>query len=403
MKVLIPTYTFNAAEGKITVVDYNPIKLEQLLLITNSHKNKIIYNFANPSQGATITDNVISLSANTSDMEDTDALQIFVEEYSTPSTEITLQAVESEIQKSNTLLNVLTGKDVTLSVDVSAINLNTDELEDILVNTNTKLDALTAVDYATSNKQDLTNTLLNVLTAKETTISLDVSAINLNTDEIEGKLDRTNTLLNNLTGNVLDIEGLINTTNDRINTSNTYTNEIRVNTSFLPSLFDYTTFSYNLLGAIETYTFDIRSSLFAGIGGYTLGGYINSYNILLSSIDTTLKNGLDVTGGSDTPVKKIASSNLISSFTAPSANRVYNIFGVSTANVGQYLQIYDIAGSTPSGTPSGIFFVPANSNFNFEFVRGMPFTNNKALIVNSITPVDYNAGNSDLFITVIYN
>jgi len=274
-----------------------------------------------------------------------------------------------------------------INVNLGQLELNTDEIEGLVKDSNTRLDVLTAVDYSTSAKQDLTNTLLDALTAKETTISLDVSAINLNTDEIESLIKDSNTRLDILTGDILDIETfLVGDARTNLYNIDNFTNWTQSNTSWIGS---------NLQ--------QLNNSLFQGIGGYSLGGYINSYNRLLSSIDTTLKNGLDVTGGSDTPVKKIASNTLVSTFTAPSASRVYNIFGVSTANVGQYLQIYDIAGSTPTGTPAGIFFVPANSNFNFEFVKGMPFTNNKALIVNSITPVDYNGGNSDLFLTVIYN
>jgi hypothetical protein len=232
-------------------------------------------------------------------------------------------------------------------------------------------------------------------------INVNLSQLELNTDEIEELITDSNTRLDVLTGGVLDIIS-------RIDTNNNLTDNIRVNTNSLPNIDFYTQQIYNQIPNINQNISDIRVSLFNGIGGYTLGGYINSYNLLLSSIDVTLRNGLNVTGGgggtfSDAPVKKLATDTLISSFTAPSASRVYNIFGVSTANVGQYLQIYDIAGSTPTGTPAGIFFVPANSNFNFEFVKGMPFTNNKALIVNSITPVDYNGGNSDLFLTVIYN
>jgi len=256
-------------------------------------------------------------------------------------------------------------------------------------------------------KYSVLTTLTN---PEDISISLSAGNINVNLSDVENLVNKSNTLLDNLTGNVLDIEALVST-------NNTYTNEIRVysnniptiasDTSYLDDIYNYATFTYGQVAIINNTTNEVRNSLFNGIGGYSLGGYFNSYNIFLSSIDATLKNGLNVEGGGGTfteaPVKKIASDTLVSSFITPSANRIYNIFGVSTASVGQYLQIYDVAGTTPTGTPAGIFFVPANSNFNFEFVKGMPFTNTNALIVNSITPIDYNAGNSDLFITVIYN
>lgn len=353
MKTLVTNYTFSAASKQVTFIDYPSLRLDQILLITNVTDNIIIYNFADSTAGGILVGNVLTLNYDTTTMSDSDRLQIFIDDYVVPSTEASLTAVQVKI------------------------------------------------DHA--------NTLLDALTAKQTTVNLDVSAINLNTDEIEGKLDHTNTLLDNLTGNVLDIEGLVNTSNSYTGTlpniaSNTNSVPAIANdTSYLDDIYYYVTFTYGQVGSMNSGVYDIRNSLLNGIGGYSLGGYINSYNRLLSSIDTTLKNGLDVTGGSDTSVKKLASDTLASTFIAPSANRIYNIFGVSTASIGQYIQIYDVAGSTPSGTPSGIFFVPANSNFNFEFVKGIPFTNNKALIVNSITPIDYNAGNNDLFITVIYN
>lgn len=76
----IGTYTFNATTGQITLsglADY--LTLSQLLLITNVTDNIIIYNFANPSLGATISNNVITLEYNTSSMSNDDALMIFVE------------------------------------------------------------------------------------------------------------------------------------------------------------------------------------------------------------------------------------------------------------------------------------------------------------------------------------
>ena len=86
-----------------------------------------------------------------------------------------------------------------LTANTDSLEVNTDEVEALLSESNARLDALTAVDYATSNKQDSIITLLDALTAKETTISLDVSAINLNTDEIEGLIEQSNTLLDALT------------------------------------------------------------------------------------------------------------------------------------------------------------------------------------------------------------
>jgi hypothetical protein len=102
-----------------------------------------------------------------------------------------------------TLLNQLTA-------NTDSLEVNTDDVEVLLSGTNVLLNSLTAVDYSTATKQDSIITLLDALTAKETTISLDVSAINLNTDEIEGLIQTSNTLLDALTAKqtVTDITGL---------------------------------------------------------------------------------------------------------------------------------------------------------------------------------------------------
>lgn len=128
-----------------------------------------------------------------------------------------------------TLLDALTAKQTTVNLDVSAINLNTDEIEGLIQTSNTLLDALTAkqtvtdvtgletrldlltaVDYSTATKQDNIITLLDALTAKQTTVNLDVSAINLNTDEIEGLIKTSNTLLDALTAKqtLTDVTGI---------------------------------------------------------------------------------------------------------------------------------------------------------------------------------------------------
>ena len=119
-------------------------------------------------------------------------------------------ATEAKQDVSNTLLDQLTSiqnstqsEIITLlhSITGSAIqvDLNTDQLELHVDDVETKLDAITAIDFATSTKQDSIITLLDALTAKQTTINLDVSAINLNTDEIEGLIETSNTLLDALT------------------------------------------------------------------------------------------------------------------------------------------------------------------------------------------------------------
>jgi hypothetical protein len=241
-----------------------------------------------------------------------------------------------------------------INVDLGQIELNTDNIEELITDSNTRLDVLTAVDYATSAKQDLTNTLLDALTAKETTISLDVSAINLNTDEIEGKLNTANNNLESIKSDTVQIN------NSYMPLMVADLDEIRINTEF---------------GTTS------NTPLFVNPGA------------LVDTVDSV---------SIDKSIGQTATTALTSKVYVSGSRKVYNLFGISTAGTDQYIQLYNTNTSTPTGTPIGVFFVPANSNFSFDLNRGLNFTNN-VLIVNSITPVTYTQGNNDLFITVIHN
>jgi len=298
VKTLVTNYTCSPSTKQLTLTDYPSIKLDQILLITNVTDNIIVYNFADPTAGGTLASNILTLGYNTTTMSDTDRLQIFIDDYVIPSTEASLTAVQIRI--------------------------------------------------------DNTNTLLNVLTAKETTISLDVSAINLNTDQVEQKLD---SVINNqvslngsLNGNIVPgIQALV-----------ADLDEIRVNTEF---------------GTTSD------APLFVNPG--TLTDTDDSVSI-------------------DASISQTATTALTSKVYIAGSRKVYNVFGITTAGIDQYIQLYNTTSQTPSGTLIGVFYIPANSNFSFDLNRGLNFTNN-ILVVNSITPVVYTPGNDDLFVTVIHN
>ena len=96
MKILFEDYTFNAAAKQITFNTSEAISLQQLLIITNVTDNLIIYNFADPNYGGTITNNVLTLTYNTSLMSDSDSLQIFLENQYTPASQETLQYLSDQ-------------------------------------------------------------------------------------------------------------------------------------------------------------------------------------------------------------------------------------------------------------------------------------------------------------------
>jgi len=80
MKRMITNYTFDKAAKTVTLLDYTAIDLESLLLITNVTDGTIIYNFADPAAGATVTDNVITLEYDTTAMDDNDKIQIYFDD-----------------------------------------------------------------------------------------------------------------------------------------------------------------------------------------------------------------------------------------------------------------------------------------------------------------------------------
>jgi len=78
MKKLVTNYTFDKTARTIVFTDYTTIDLSQILLITNTTSNIIIYNFA--SLGGSVTGNTLTLTYDTSLMNNNDSLQIFYED-----------------------------------------------------------------------------------------------------------------------------------------------------------------------------------------------------------------------------------------------------------------------------------------------------------------------------------
>jgi hypothetical protein len=78
---LTGSYTFNPSAKTITFIGLGQsIDLQNILLITNTTANTIIYNFADSSSGAvSFSNNVLTLDYNTTSMASTDKLQIYVD------------------------------------------------------------------------------------------------------------------------------------------------------------------------------------------------------------------------------------------------------------------------------------------------------------------------------------
>jgi hypothetical protein len=108
MKVLFTDYTFNAAAKTITFNTSTSVGLNNVLLITNVTDNIIIYNFANPNLGGTISNNVLTLTYNTTSMSNIDSLQIFIDIGGGAATEETLEKLTESVQLLNRIAQLLT-------------------------------------------------------------------------------------------------------------------------------------------------------------------------------------------------------------------------------------------------------------------------------------------------------
>lgn len=96
MKILYEDYSFNASAKTITFNTLDSISLEQLLLITNVTTNTIIYNFADSTLGGTVSGNVLTLTFNTTSMNNTDSIQIFLDNLALPASQETLQYLSDQ-------------------------------------------------------------------------------------------------------------------------------------------------------------------------------------------------------------------------------------------------------------------------------------------------------------------
>lgn len=78
-KQLVSLYTFDPVAKTVTLLGIPNINLEQILLVTNVTDGIILYSFADSACSGTLVDNVLTLTYDTTAMESTDRLQIFID------------------------------------------------------------------------------------------------------------------------------------------------------------------------------------------------------------------------------------------------------------------------------------------------------------------------------------
>jgi hypothetical protein len=112
MKRLVGTdivggYIFNPAAKTVTFTGLQyTITLANILLITNTTANTIIYNFADSTNGAvSFANNVLTLDYNTASMNATDALQIYIDVESYEESLATLIRRMNKLLESNAVVD----------------------------------------------------------------------------------------------------------------------------------------------------------------------------------------------------------------------------------------------------------------------------------------------------------
>lgn len=122
MKVQITNYTFDKTAKTVTFTDYTTIRLDSILLITNVTDNVIIYNFADPSLGGTVSGNAVTLTYDTSSMDNTDKLQIFYEGDNTLATSANQDSQEALQTTLNALIETLNELNARMTVIAGMAN-----------------------------------------------------------------------------------------------------------------------------------------------------------------------------------------------------------------------------------------------------------------------------------------
>lgn len=127
MKIQIRNYAFNPVAKTVTFKDYTSIPLESVLLIVNATDNLVMYNFANPAMGGTVSGNVLTLFYDTSLMSSSDKLLIYFDTDQVPASDESLILLRRIVQ----LVTPLATQDInqrqriTLDAMTSGLTLST--------------------------------------------------------------------------------------------------------------------------------------------------------------------------------------------------------------------------------------------------------------------------------------
>jgi hypothetical protein len=172
----VGSYTFDPIAKTITFSNLaQSLTLANILLITNTTANTIIYNFADPLSGAvSFNNNVLTLDYNTSSMNASDVLQIYVD---VESYEESLQALLRRMNKlleSNAVVDLQQRQRLTIDAIRSSATATVDLAGTLPVSGT--VTAAASGTYTVSNQiatQTMSNSAANPYTlASQTTASI---------------------------------------------------------------------------------------------------------------------------------------------------------------------------------------------------------------------------------------
>lgn len=112
----VGSYTFNPGAKTVTFSNLQQaLTLANILLITNTTANTIIYNFADPTTGAiSFNNNILTLDYDTSSMNSSDILQIYVDVESYEESLHTLLRRMNKILESNSVVDLQQRQRITI-------------------------------------------------------------------------------------------------------------------------------------------------------------------------------------------------------------------------------------------------------------------------------------------------
>jgi hypothetical protein len=124
----VGSYIFNPGAKTVTFSNLQQdLTLANILLITNTTANTIIYNFADPTTGAiSFNNNILTLDYDTSSMNSSDILQIYVDVESYEESLHTLLRRMNKILESNSVVDLQQRQRITIDALRTSATATTD-------------------------------------------------------------------------------------------------------------------------------------------------------------------------------------------------------------------------------------------------------------------------------------